>query len=577
MKRSSSIKVFQGASASYSAEEFLNIFDEWAKRRRYTDSEKFTRVFDYIDESLHNVVSIIQTCSYNNWQSFENLFKTAYFTESHGIPYVQHLIRTFNDKSSGFGIHIFLECFFTYTKTLCKQGLMSYGERFSLLTFALPPNYISFIRCYSDDANVWISGMPVGVPTEDSKWDELFHLTKQYADAKEPNGYIANIQNDRHSTRRKKKKERSNTSRHSSRRIASPNAQFFPDSVLQEMDCSLQQFDESLNHNYLSAGNYRVFHSAESTSSTVPSPSIISTPSEYLAPLDNILSLRLGPSLTSHETRPRTHKLSVGRQLPSNPGLASTLHNSHSVDRAPDWESIISDSKRTESSSTDNTNFSGATADTRSTSPYTETQSHTLPVKKALYNHSDNSYYKIIHEYQSNSNLAEVAAHFSKTNISKLSHKTSTAETISTTSDHNNDNRPKLRRMKSSISNDERQVWQAFVHAHGSVNNLGNSDETESYDVDEILDSTHAVSSTTSVNEIVLPAIARTLPDISLDYIMSEFSDPRLIPQKEQDLVIKYSEVITQYPMSYFIKYPENLLKHVFEMVLRYVYSHNTK
>lgn len=315
------IPIFTGSSTTYSVDDFLKRFNDLSNGAGLTSEEKFVKVFDYIDLSLENVLSIIRTCSYNDWPTFERMFRKAYYTESQGIPYVQYLIKTFQDKNSGFGIHIFLECFFAFTETLCKQGIMSYGQRFSLLTFALPPTYISFLRTYSPEANEWLSGMPSDVPSSESKWARLISLTKQYGVDQEilmpgisiPKARPHNRRNHRSSRdshpnepykAKTSPKLHQQQQQHHPPMITSslpnhseePRRYYTPDECRacgspfsphdHEDPHQLHHDNDFLKvHHDLQPGIYGHGRLAGESGSSIASPSILSTPTEYLTPL----------------------------------------------------------------------------------------------------------------------------------------------------------------------------------------------------------------------------------------------------------------------------------------------------
>ncbi|KAF5102307.1 hypothetical protein D0Z00_000490 [Geotrichum galactomycetum] len=187
------LPIFKG-SILYSVDEFLGTFNTVAAQADLTEQEKLLKVFSYIDKTLEPVLSILRTCSYNDWATFERLLRTAYAVDTHGLEYVNHIINTFKANTPGFGVLVFLECYFAYTGVLCGSGELAYAQRFQLLVGALPGGFVGYLKRYLPDAERWLSD--VEIPVDMESWDRLIGLTRQYAaslrDEKlgDENGYL---------------------------------------------------------------------------------------------------------------------------------------------------------------------------------------------------------------------------------------------------------------------------------------------------------------------------------------------------------------------------------------------------
>ncbi|KAF5114209.1 hypothetical protein DV113_001405 [Geotrichum candidum] len=172
------LPIFKG-SILYSVDEFLGTFNTVAAQAELTEQEKLLKVFSYIDKALEPVLSILRTCSYNDWATFERLLRTAYAVDTHGLEYVNHIINTFKANTPGFGVLVFLECYFAYTGVLCGSGELAYAQRFQLLESTLPKGFIGYLKRYLPDAERWLSDGET--PTDMESWDRLIGLTRQYA------------------------------------------------------------------------------------------------------------------------------------------------------------------------------------------------------------------------------------------------------------------------------------------------------------------------------------------------------------------------------------------------------------
>ncbi|KAF5101739.1 hypothetical protein DV451_002102 [Geotrichum candidum] len=150
------LPIFKG-SILYSVDEFLGTFNTVAAQAELTEQEKLLKVFSYIDKALEPVLSILRTCSYNDWATFERLLRTAYAVDTHGLEYVNHIINTFKANTPGFGVLVFLECYFAYTGVLCGSGELAYAQRFQLLESTLPKGFIGYLKRYLPDAERWLS------------------------------------------------------------------------------------------------------------------------------------------------------------------------------------------------------------------------------------------------------------------------------------------------------------------------------------------------------------------------------------------------------------------------------------
>lgn len=588
------IPIFTGSSITYTVDEFLRRFNDLANDCGLSSEEKFNRVFDYIDTSLESVLSIIRTCSYNDWPTFERMLHTAYLTDSQGLPYVQHLIKTFQDKTSGFGINVFLECFFAYTGTLCRQGLMSHGQRFSLLTFALPPSYINFLRKYSAEANEWLSGMPSDVPTSSAKWARLIDLTKQFAVDQEmcmpaPPG---------RSSRGRGHRRKQSAHRHTPECSREPTPPLPPPPVFQAPLVPPPTTDMHSAYGYLSAhqldtaflkashdlsANPYIRHTVESAPSSVASPSIISTPSEYLTQLGSSSMVRgqtSAESVRNYAAMTRTRRLSNSQyQYPSHaqPADAPTVMTKNQQARA----SVGTASSPTTTSQQTQSSRSSATANTlytmMSCADAINTRS-TTPIQTGLHDHADAEK----DEAGAKATATAIGSNFFFDIISEYC--SSTGVTTNTS--------PQQRRPQTADEK-ERRVWELFLRANqkvqpgSAVTQAGGAktsqkrgcwpdesapDEDTLYNIDEILAS-RLEDDDESTSSSGFSRGSAAHPAIPVDIIMRQFMDPSLTAVQERRLVETYAATITCYRMSAFVSYPEDLLSHVFEMVLQYTYD----
>lgn len=656
------IPIFKGSSTEYGVDEFLKRFNDQSNRAELTGEEKFARVFDFIDISLESVMSIIRTCSYNDWSTFERMFRTAYYSQSSapGLPYVEHLIKTFQGTTTPeFGIHIFLECFFAYTDTLCKKSLMSYGQRFSLLTFALPPTYISFLRAYSSEANEWLSGMPSDVPTSDSKWARLIDLTKQYAVDQEifiPEKH--SFSRLRSSSRKKKRHELShnepatrsdptisvtsvNNKTHT-HQYDDDNSHFGHFHTPVECDLcgsrlsnqrELPDLDEAfLRASQASGGLHPIRHTPGSAPSSIASPSILSTPSEYLTPLgasgikrgktsaESVRNFALtrakkmmGPSHVSVMAAPPQPLIDKEKHS------GATLGSPTIIPQIPHARGVLkrnppsSSSRRNDSTTTANTIFSLGSAETgmtRNTSP-TIVENEVDGSEKTLANNDSNfNFFDIINEYESVSNLNEGIDSPKRSN-SPATVKEAEVATRNTGLTEAKETPKKKKSPLDSIDDEERRIWGLFFKAHQKAQRRQREKQSQNQEqkvpkpeysgdhVDAELKAPNSPAlSTTSyisngsdeiynIDDILASRLDLDDSDdetaasasedeqehsIPIDIIMAQFADPELTSEQEAKLVETYAEQLTCYRMSEFKGYPEKLLNHVFEVVLGYMY-----
>lgn len=539
-----------------------------------TGEEKFAKVFEYVDSSLESVMSIIRTCSYNDWPTFERMFRTAYYTESQGIGYVQHIIKTFQDGTPGFGINIFLECYFAYTTTLSSQGLMSSQQRFSLLTYALPPSYIPFLRTYSSDANLWLSGRSSDVPNDPAKWDRLISLTKQYAVDQqifhpESKGEVKHhFVDDFPDTPKRVLEVDKQVGGKPPIKVTPSSAPQTPKAATCDFCGShLPHLDENIETAFVEASHEKEksHHdrpSALSTPSTTPSRSILSTPSEYLAPQGASKSANQSNETLEAIKKPRTFLTPF-----SSPQSMRKKDDDTPKPETQGQQLKPSTSSRTNSSApayTDSEKESGL--DTQKTSPLSPTDITDFS-SSDLMNHYNNSQGDI--------------SRFSKARHDREF--TSPARTGTQESTSTEDSKSSFKSSKKAYAIDEkeRRVWELFLRANNKVRSPSLSSGKDShsdempdediFNIDEIIasqledDDSSSVSSESSVDSF--------RPEIPVDKIMSQFADPALTDEKEKQLVEKYADVLTCYKMSEFVAYPEELLNHVFEIVLSYTYS----
>lgn len=670
---SSVIPVFQGSSATYSADEFLKRFNDLSNRAELSGEEKFAKVFEYVDSSLESVMSIIKTCAYNDWPTFERMFRTAYYTESQGIGYVQHIIKTFQDETPGFGIHIFLECFFTYTATLSKQGLMSASQRFSLLTYSLPPSYIQFLRAYSNDSPLWLSGMPSDIPSTHEKWERLISLTKQYAvdqqifldkpTKSELKRNMGRTGGDKGLDNRKVAQDACLSAHPQSKIKVTPSSEYEREShhhhhpkAAQCDFCGshLPHLDEGIEAAFLKASQddsrqsnkkrYSSNLSVGSVPSSVPSPSILSTPPEYLAQNQPISGT--GSPMGSSTTEVFLGKVPIRNR----PYMMAPLPPPSSPPQKDDEDTPTPEKQQRHQSSSSRTNSSAMAytdtdaevdsgIDTRKTSP--------LSPKGSTFNFSSSD---LITQYNNSSRNLTQYNNDSPSTIGERRDReftspagpppggrapgmaparedtfgsTSTASSKDTRkSDHSsisgittstaaskkeggNNNSGSAKEKAYTIDEKERRVWELFLRANNKVRPApisttgGGKDKTAAiinhnddgfdgyeedlmpdediFNIDEIIasqmdfgdgdddDSSSISSSASSADSFH--------PEIPVDTIMSQFAEPGLTADKEHALVMRYADVLTCYKMSEFVAYPEDLLKHVFEVVLSYTYS----
>lgn len=647
------LPIFQGASTTYSADEFLKRFNDLSNRAELTGEEKFAKVFEYIDSSLEGVMGIIRTCAYNDWATFERMFRTAYYTESQGLGYVNHIIKTFKDETPGFGIHIFLECFFAYTATLCKQGIMSPSQRFSMLTFSLPPTYIPFLRTYSSEARQWLSGMPSEVPTDPELWDRLISLTKQYAVDQQI------FRNERRNERNTELKRRSaqkltNIDRHAieARKNtevshATTGAEHGHPYVAKCDQCGSQLPHFEANsiegaffkaaHDTQNNSNRQVRRSVASATSSVPSPSILSTPSEYLYPQSTGAS-GPGASQTSAEAaKSYTLQMNRGGMAPL-PPPHTPPEKDGSEEQTPTPEKQLnaqqSISSRSRTTTTDSsvppyTDTDDTNSDTHETSPVSPKDSLNFSSSDLITQYTNSN--RDLSQYASRQEIVLSAppkngirdkefttptrGEFSSPTRGELSSPgqgrfsppgkgefpspgrgdiaTPTREAFAPTegivrsstdkSSSTDNSATKNSKKKYDLGDKERRVWELFLRANqkvrppppsnGSKTNQfdDNMPDEDIFDIDELIaeqlddDDSSSVSSECSVESF--------RPEIPVDSIMSQFADPELTKEREEKLVARYADVLTCYKMAEFVAYPEELLKHVFEIVLRYTYS----
>lgn len=718
-KQGSVLPVFQGSSTTYSADEFLKRFNDLSSRAELTGEEKFVKVFEYVDSSLEGVMSIIRTCSYNDWATFERMFRTAYYTESQGLGYVRHIIKTFKDETPGFGIHIFLECFFTYTATLCKQGVMSPGQRFSMLTSSLPPTYVAFLRKYFPEAKLWLSGLHSNVPTSAEMWDRLISLTKQYAvdqhnfrNERRASRNMELQRNGAHkihsapSTKKDKKPDDAQTDK-TLMQDGSPNSAKCRHcgSRLPSLDSLEHAFHKAAQDNENSKNTNKRF-SLVSVSSSALSPSIMSTPSEYLHPQSPPDS---GTPMTSEEAasayhshyhqrdispepvtpphqddretptpekklkksqsmsaQPHGHGGKYGQALDSN---ISEIDKSRSKSESFTSSPILSynprpksltkelsprsDKNFTEYVPSQNMIFMAPCIDNsesstprgpeflssheKLSSPFQasfslegsreyktpepvhelpnqlpsplDTSRYTTPPAPLKINtppasHDFVSTPLVRQEIQSPtlSKKVSVVPADRPRNSSPLARSSFDASTLenSSVADHKlsrsstDSNATKSSsKKKYDLGDKERRVWELFLRANqkvrpapsGEDKKFSVDDESmldeDIFDIDGLIaeqleddddynddDDDDDCSSTCSSS-----SVESFQPEIPVDIIMSQFADPALTKERETQLVAKYADVLTCYKMAEFVAYPESLLKHVFEIVLRYTYS----
>lgn len=495
-----SIPTFNWPSNSYNANEFIRRFNDISCSAGLTSQEKCVKVWEYIDESLQPIISIIQTCSFNDWATFERMFCLAFHTESEGVEYVHYLIKTFHDKSSNLGIHIFLECFFSYTDRLFKTGLMTSGQRFSLLTFALPPSFLQYIRSYLSRSDEWLLGMPSDVPSSESKWAQLIDLTRRYASETDQFG------------REKYQPDTSKTHYN----LKNPKIPYLDQDPEKPSSLSNSDISNSIN----------------------------STPPEYLATLSRHI-MRGQTSEESIENFARAqsaiHKPTEVRMVGWNKTASAPLAKNVSNMTGSSSKSEIFSTLMT--SQTSGTEYTGITIPTRSTSPINVTdKNNSLPDNDFL---SD-----IINEYDhTNSPLTP-------SSISK-------------------------EKSAGRMSARERQVWSLFLKADHKVrstmpqSNIIESDQKilddDVYDIDDILEF-HA-NNEDSESTSTLSNGSVDQPDIPVHSIMSQFMDFTLNAEQEQQLVEEYADILICYPLSEFLDYPDDILKHIFELVLQHIYS----
>lgn len=581
------LPIFKG-SILYSVDEFLGTFNTVAAQAELTEQEKLLKVFSYIDKALEPVLSILRTCSYNDWATFERLLRTAYAVDTHGLEYVNHIINTFKANTPGFGVLVFLECYFAYTGVLCGSGELAYAQRFQLLESTLPKGFIGYLKRYLPDAERWLSDGET--PTDMESWDRLIGLTRQYAASlRDENfnehGYLSEGE----SPGLICSTCGSALSAHTpALHKSTPVSANLPAAKVAAREAAVQKGET------VTAGSC-----TEAELDSKRSSSIMATPPEYL----------INPLMIDHKKH--SHFNNINNPKPSPTSFVASPNATvplFSLNRTPALPPSPSPPPLP------STPFSHR----RSTSTVSNRSTQTTNTSKGSSPAPDTSACECSPIAHSAAKPAKrprppAASNSPATTVMGTATTTSAVVTAASTSA----TAPRAtKRSPYQLHDKERRVWELFLEANRRVRRYliamtileSESDENENYSVDDILKNTEGSVFESDDDENDDAGLSKSRrgpaqnkrskntndtnnntrdytgddegsssdwsdPDISVAEIMSEFSRPGLTPQKEAVLVERYAEPLTGHKMSEFVNYSEELLAHVFEVVLTYTYT----
>lgn len=527
------LPIFKG-SVLYSVDEFLGTFNFVAEQAELTEQEKLTIVFSYIDKELEPVLSILRTCSYHDWTTFERLLRTAYSVDTHGLEYVNHIIKTFKANTPGFGMLVFLECYFAYTGVLCGSGELTYKQRFQLLLKALPNGFVDYLKRYLPDTVRWLND--ADTPEDMESWDRLIGLTRQYATEfrqKKLGQYFDQLSG-----------EHANFVCNTGRSTLSTNnaALWLPEPVSTNVLVAEAAMPASVKETNTAADL-----DTASVEESRRLSSIVGTPPEYL----------MNPLLIQHKNSSNDSKTNTSQtSFMVHTSPSQTLFSLNCTPRLPPLQTPVFDKYKAPSTESPS-NESTTSASNSNGTPAPETSTG-----------------------ESSPNVAEHAIKLPDNLVDKQVKHTSTAIT-------GNSKIASTKNTPYTLDDKERRVWELFLDANQRVKRHlismtileEDSDENNNYSVDDILNNTDngmfadTESENSTRGDDSDDRSGWSEPAVSVAKIMQAFGQPGLTPQKETSLIKLYAESLICHKMSEFVDYPEPLLSHVFEVVLEYTYT----
>lgn len=526
------LPIFKG-SVLYSVDEFLGTFNFVAEQAELTEKEKLAIVFSYMDKELEPVLSILRTCSYNDWTTFERLLRTAYSVDTHGLEYVNHIIKTFKANTPGFGMLVFLECYFAYTGVLCGSGELTYEQRFQLLLKALPEGFVDYLKRYLPDIVRWLAD--TDTPEDMESWDRLIGLTRQYATEfrQKKLGKYLDLLNGEHAGR-VCSTGRSTLSTHNA-------ALWLPEPVSNNVFVTETAIPASVKETNTAADL-----DTASVEESRRLSSIVGTPPEYL-----MNPLLIQHKNSSNDSKGNTNQTSFMVHTNPNPALFSL----NCTPALPPLRTSVSDKYKTPSTESPSNESTTSASNSNGTSAPETSTGESSPIVAG-------------HAIKLPDNFVEKQVKHTPTLITSNSTTSSTKKTPYTLDDK------------------ERRVWELFLDANQRVKRhlismtvLEEDSDENNYSVDDILNNTDnsmfadTESESSARGNDSEDRSGWSEPTVSVAKIMQEFGQPGLTPQKETALIIRYAESLICHKMSEFVDYPEPLLSHVFEVVLEYTYT----